>query len=194
MLTTNAHIADAARWTPGRTKGIKRFLLYILSRTVCTALPAILIALFVNVFLVQAMVVHGPSMKPNLTYNQRVIVDKVTYHLIHGPRRGDVVIVYRPEESEMLVKRAVALPGETVAVLNGQVFINDQPLDEPWAICQGGLDYPPTRVPSQHVFVLGDNREVSRDSRYFGPVPIEQIGGKVRFTIWPLDRVGPMNS
>jgi signal peptidase I len=194
MLTTNARIADAARWTPRKTKGIKRFLLYILSRTVCTALPAILIALFVNVFLVQAMVVHGPSMKPNLTYNQRVIVDKVTYHLIHGPRRGDVVIVYRPEDGEMLVKRAVALPGETVAVLNGQVFINNQPLDEPWATCQGGLDYPPTRVPSQHVFVLGDNREVSRDSRYFGPVPIEQIGGKVRFTIWPLDRVGPMNS
>ena len=194
MMTTNARITDAARWTTKRARGTTRFLLRALSRTVCTALPAILIALFVNVFLAQAMIVHGPSMKPNLTYNQRVIVDKVTYPLLHSPRRGDVVIVDRPEEGELLVKRAVALPGETVAVLNGQVFINGQPLDEPWATCQGGLNYPPTPVPAQHVFVLGDNREVSRDSRYFGPVPIEQIGGKVRFTIWPLDRVGPMNS
>ena len=194
MLTTNARVANTTRWTPGRTKGVKRCLLHALSRTACTVVPAVLIALFVNVFLVQAMVVHGPSMTPNLTYNQRVIVDKITYHLFHGPRRGDVVIVCRPEEDELLVKRTVALPGETVAVFNGQVFINDQPLDEPWATRQGGLDYPPTRVPPQHVFVLGDNREVSRDSRYFGPVPIEQIGGKVRFTIWPLDRIGLINS
>jgi len=154
------------------------------------ALPAVLVALFINVFVTQAMVVQGPSMKPNLSYNQRVIVEKVIYRFVHGPRRGDVVVIDMPGEKELLVKRAVALPGETVAVQDGQVFINGQPLEEPWAIRQGGVDYPPTLVPPLHVFVLGDNREESRDSRYFGPVPVDQIGGQVRFIIWPLDRIG----
>lgn len=155
-----------------------------------TALPAVLVSLFINVFMVQAMVVHGTSMKPNLAYDQRVIVDKVTYSLIHGPRRGDVVVVYMPAERELLIKRVVALPGETVAVRDGRVSINGQPLKEPWATCRGGLDYPPRQVPPGHVFVLGDNREVSRDSRFFGPVPVDQIGGRVTFVVWPLDRMG----
>ncbi len=166
-----------------------RFLLRALRKGVSTALPAALVSLLFNVFVAQAMVVQGPSMKPNLTYNQRVIVERITYCFIHSPRRGDVVIVDMPGEKELLVKRAVALPGETVAVQDGWVFINGQSLEEPWATCQGGLDYPPTRVPPGHVFVLGDNREVSRDSRFFGPVPVGQIGGQVRFIVWPLDRI-----
>ncbi|GAF83799.1 unnamed protein product, partial [marine sediment metagenome] len=109
---------------------------------------------------------------------------------IHSPRRGDVVIIDMPGEKESLVKRAVALPGETVAVQDGQVFINGQPLEEPWVTHQGGMDYPPTRVPPHHVFVLGDNRKESRDSRFFGAVPVGQVGGWVRFTVWPLDRIG----
>jgi signal peptidase I len=138
-----------------------------------TALPAAFVALLINVFVTQAMVVQGPSMKPNLSYNHGVIVEKVTYRFAHGPRRGDVVVIDMPEEKELLVKRAVALPGETVAVQD-----------------QGGIDYPPTLVPPLRVFVLGDNREESWDSRYFGPVPVDQIGGQVKFIIWPLDRIG----
>jgi signal peptidase I len=198
MLTVKAHAANAVRLKPERTRPnqasrSKRILLYALRAGGSTILPGVLIALFVNVFVAQAMVVQGPSMKPNLTYNQRVVVDKITYNLIHGPCRGDVVIVGLPGEDELLVKRAVALPGETVAVYNGQVFINGKSLDEPWATHQGGLDYPPTCVPPRHVFVLGDNRQVSRDSRYFGPVPVDQISGQVRLVIWPLDRIGPIH-
>ena len=167
-----------------------RFLLRALRKVALTALPAALVSMLLNAFVAQAMVVQGPSMKPNLTYNQRVIVEKVTYSLIHAPSRGDVVIIRMPGEKQLLVKRAVALPGETVAVYNGQVFINGQPLKEPWATRQGGPDYPPTRVPPRHVFVLGDNRKESRDSRFFGPVPVDQIGGQARFTVWPLDRIG----
>jgi len=170
----------------------KRFLLRALIKGVRTALPGALVSLLLNVFVAQAMVVQGPSMKPNLTYNQRVIVEKVTYSLIHGPRRGDVVIVDMPGEKELLVKRVVALPGETVAVQDGQVFINGQLLEEPWAIRRGGLDYPPARVPPRHVFVLGDNRKESRDSRFFGPVPVDCIVGRVRLIVWPLDRIGPI--
>ena len=169
------------------------FLLCALRAGLRTALPAALISLLLNVFVVQAMVVHGPSMRPNLTYNQRVIVEKITYSFIHGPRRGDVVIIDMPGDKDLLVKRAVALPGETVAVRNGQVYLNGQPLEESWAIRQGGPDYPPTRVPPHHVFVLGDNRKDSRDSRCFGPVPVDQITGQVRFIFWPLDRIGQIN-
>lgn len=190
---------DVTCWKPGKA-GLRiwgwprRFLSRIILRKMMrTALPAALVALFVNVFVTQAMVVQGPSMKPNLSYNHRVIVEKVIYRFVHGPRRGDVVVIDRPEEKELLVKRAVALPGETVAVQDGQVFVNGQPLEEPWGICQGGMDYPPTLVPPLHVFVLGDNREESRDSRYFGPVPVDQIGGQVRFIIWPLDRIGGLH-
>ncbi len=158
------------------------------------AVPAVMLSLLINIFVAQAMVVQGPSMRPNLNYNHRVIVEKVTYALIHGPRRGDVVVIARPEESVLLVKRTVALPGETVEVRCGQVFIDGQPLDEPWATRQGGPDYPKTRVPEGHVFVLGDNREQSRDSRFFGPVPFEQIRGHVALVLWPLSRIGPLHS
>lgn len=153
-----------------------------------------MLSLLINIFVAQAMVVQGPSMRPNLNYNHRVIVEKVTYALIHGPRRGDVIVIDMPEESVLLVKRTVALPGETIEVRCGQVFIDGQPLDEPWATRRGGPDYPETRVPEGHVFVLGDNREQSRDSRFFGPVPVEQIRGHVALVLWPFSRIGPLHS
>ena len=195
MLIVEAPIANPTRWQPGQTRhGLAskaiRFLSRALRKGGQIALPAALVSLFINAFVAQAMVVHGPSMKPNLTYDQRVIVEKISYCFPHAPRRGDVVIIGIPGEKDLLVKRAVALPGETVAVQDGKVYLDGQPLEELWATRQGGADYPPTRVPPHHVFVLGDNREESRDSRSFGPVPIDQIGGRVRFIIWPLDRIG----
>jgi signal peptidase I len=175
---------------PNPTSKVSRFLSHALRKGTSTALPAVLVSLLINIFVAQAMVVQGPSMQPNLTYDQRVVVDKISCCFTHCPRRGDVVVVYMPGDEELLVKRVVALAGETVAVCDGQVLINGQPLEEPWATCQGGMDYPPTRVPPQHIFVLGDNREVSRDSRFFGPIPIDRIRGRARLTIWPLDRIG----
>jgi signal peptidase I len=169
-------------------KGIRRFLLGTLKEAAGTILPAVLIALFVNVFVAQAMVVHGPSMQPNLHYDQRVMVEKVTYRLIHGPRRGDVVVIDVPGEDESLIKRVVALPGETVEVRGGQVFVDGQLQEEPWTTRQGGPDYPPTVMPPLHVFVLGDNRGSSRDSRSFGPVSVDQIVGRAWFIYWPPDQ------
>jgi signal peptidase I len=169
-------------------KGIGHFLAWALKETAGTILPAVLIALFVNVFVAQAMVVHGPSMQPNLHYDQRVMVEKITYRLIHGPRRGDVVVIDVPGEDEPLIKRVVALPGETVEVQGGQVFIDGQMQEESWATRQGGSDHPPTLVPPLHVFVLGDNRASSRDSRAFGPVSMDQIVGRASFVYWPPDQ------
>ena len=178
---------------PRQASNIGRLLLRALWDLVSTIVPAIVIALFINVFVAQAMVVQGPSMQPNLYYDQRVMVEKVTYRLIHGPRRGDVVIVDVPGEEEPLIKRVVALSGETVEVRGGYVFINGQLLEEPWTTQQGGPNYASTLVPPLHVFVLGDNRGSSRDSRSFGPVSVDQLIGRAWLIYWPLDQVKLMD-
>ena len=169
-----------------------RFLWQVLVELLGTVLPAILIALLINLFLAQATVVQGQSMEPNLHNNERVIMEKVTYHFLHGPQRGDIVIIQVPGQDEPLIKRVVGLAGEMVAVHNGQVSINGTPLDEPWAVRQGGPDYPETRIPPLHIFVMGDNRGHSNDSRSFGPVSTRQIIGRAWLIYWPLENVGPV--
>jgi signal peptidase I len=167
-----------------------RLLLRALREIVGTIIPAVLIALFINVFVAQAMVVQGPSMQPNLYYDERVVVEKLSYHFIDGPHRGDVVVIEVTGQDEPLIKRVVALPGETVTVRGGQVYIDGELLDEPWITRLGGPDYPPTTVPEGQVFVLGDNRGHSNDSRSFGPVAVERIIGRAWMIYWPLDEVG----
>lgn len=164
-------------------------LLRVVWDVASTIIPAVIIALFINVFVAQAMVVQGPSMQPNLNYGQRVMVEKITYRLLHGPRRGDIVIVDVPGENEPLIKRVVALSGEMVEVRSGQVWINGELLEEDWATHRGGPNYPSTLVPPLHVFVLGDNRGSSRDSRSFGAVSVDRLVGRAWLLYWPLDEI-----
>jgi signal peptidase I len=164
-------------------------LLRVVWDVASTIIPAVIIALFINVFVAQAMVVEGPSMQPNLNYGQRVMVEKITYRFLHGPRRGDIVIVDVPGEDEPLIKRVVALSGETVEVRGGQVWINGELLEEHWTTHQGGPNYPSTLVPPLHVFVLGDNRGSSRDSRSFGAVSVDRLVGRAWLLYWPLDKI-----
>ena len=166
-----------------------RFLLRALWEIASTVVPAVLIALFVNVYVAQATTIDGPSMRPNLDYDQQVMVEKVTYRFIHGPRRGDVVTFDLPDEEIDLIKRVVALPGETVEVRDGRVFIDGERLEESWTRQFGGPDYPPTVVPPLHIFVLGDNRPNSQDSRYFGLVGLDQVTGHAWFVCWPPDAI-----
>ncbi len=161
----------------------------VLWEVLTTLVPAVLITLAVNAFVAQAMVVDGPSMQPILQYKERVIVEKVTYRLEHGPRRWDVVTFDLPGEPKELIKRVVALEGETVEVRGGRVWINGQLMVEPWVTLLGGPDYGPLVVPPEHVFVLGDNRGNSRDSRYFGPLPLKQVVGRAVLVYWPVDKV-----
>ena len=154
-----------------------------------TVLPALLLALLVNVFVGEAVAIEdGPSMQPNLYRGDRMITEKISYRF-HQPRRGDVVIVDQPGDEVTLVKRVVAVAGETVEVRGGHTFINGQPVDEPWVRDFGGPGYGPQLVPEDHVFVLGDNRPVSRDSRAIGPVPIDWVRGRVVLVYWPPDQV-----
>ena len=166
-----------------------RFIGKLAWELVTTVAPALLIALFVTVFVAEAAAVKdGPSMEPNLYRGNRVVLEKVSYRL-HPPRRGDVVIANRPGDEVALIKRVIALPGETVEVRGGHVFIDGQAIEEPWVTHFGGRTYPPLLVPPDHVYILGDNRPNSRDSRAIGPVPMSTIKGRVWLVYWPFDQV-----
>ncbi len=155
-----------------------------------TLLPALLIAVMMHLFLAQSTIVYGQSMEPNYHTDERLIIEKITYHF-RAPERGDVVVLKDPSGGPVpLIKRVVGLPGERVTIANGEVFIDGQPLHEPYLtqITPG-----PGRswvLPPMSVFVLGDNRGNSRDSRYFGPVPLSDILGHAVFTYWPLEDLG----
>jgi signal peptidase I len=166
-----------------------RFVVNVIWELVITVCPALLMALFINVFVAEAALVeYGPSMEPNLYRGNRVMAEKVSYRL-HPPHRGDVVIVDRTGNAVSLIKRVVALPGETVEVRGGYTFINGEQIEEPWVTNFGGPSYPPTIVPPGHVFILGDNRGNSQDSRAIGPVPVDAIKGHVWLVYWPLDQI-----
>ncbi|MCC7354687.1 MAG: signal peptidase I, partial [Anaerolineae bacterium] len=150
-----------------------------------TVFPAVLIALFIHLFLAQATRVYGQSMEPNLHTEQRLVVEKLSYRF-HGPRRGDIVVLRLPEHSsELLIKRVIALPGEKVEIHDGQVYVDSEPLLEPYLRKTTLGNYAARIVPPLHVFVLGDNRNASNDSRAFGPVPRQNIIGRAWFSYWP---------
>jgi signal peptidase I len=155
-----------------------------------TILPAILIAILINLFLAQPTRVHGQSMEPNLHTDQRLVVEKVSYRL-HGPRRGDIVVFSMPQQSEeLLIKRVIGLPGETVEIHDGKVYINGTLLDEPYLTQETRGRFGPIVIPPLHVFVLGDNRSFSNDSRAFDAVPIENILGRAWLSYWPVEDMG----
>jgi signal peptidase I len=159
-----------------------------------TIIPAVLVALLINLFLAQATWVYGQSMEPTLHTYQRLVIEKISYRL-HPPRRGDVVVLKLPEPTtrDMLIKRVVGLPGETIEIRDGQVWINRQPLTEPYLARDTNGSMAPRIVPEGSVFVLGDNRGASNDSRYFGPVSLDQIVGHAVFSYWPPGAIGFMH-
>ena len=169
---------------------VLRWLLRALREVAETVIPAVIIALVINLFLAQATQVLGQSMEPNLHSSQRVVVEKVTYRFFHGPRRGDIVVIDLPGQTEMLIKRVVGLPGETIEVRSGKVYIEGEQTDETWTVNPGGSNYGPQTIPPLYVFVMGDNRGASNDSRSFGPVLIDHIVGHAWFSYWPAEYVG----
>jgi len=175
------------RPSPGRR------ILRLVREALETMVPAVAIALVINLFLAQATRVYGQSMEPNLHTDQRLVVEKISYsrwwHL-RGPQRGDVVVLRVTEDSELLIKRVIGLPGDRVEIRGGQVFINGRRLSEPYLTQPTYGDYGPVDVPPLHIFVLGDNRGFSNDSRTFGPIPLEQVVGRAWFSYWPPDQMG----
>lgn len=161
-------------------------LRHFIAEALQVMLPALVLALIVHLFLAQATIVYGQSMEPNLHPNQRLIVDKFSYRW-HPPHRDDIVVVDLPDMEEMLVKRIVALPGETVEVRRGQVFVNGVAISEAYPHDLTPYDMPPLRLGPLAYFVMGDNRGNSNDSRSFGPVLRDEIVGRVWLRYWPLN-------
>ena len=135
---------------------------------------------------VQSFIIVGSSMQPNFQEGERLIINKLVYKL-HQPERGEVIVFHPPNNQQAdYIKRVIALPGETVEVKNGVVYINDRPLDEPYQL-NGSPQYtfPELRVPSNEYFVLGDNRNNSNDSHNGWTVPRKNIIGKAWLSFWP---------
>ncbi len=155
-----------------------------------TILPALAVVLIINLFLAQPRTVHGQSMEPNLHENERVILDLLSYRF-RDPRRGEIIVIELPERhTDPLIKRVIGLPGETVEIKGGSVYINGQPLVEPYLNQTTLGNMAPQLVPEEHVFVLGDNRGASNDSRYFGMVPYSHIIGRAWLRYWPPSEIG----
>ena len=153
---------------------------------------ALLLALFVLVFLFQPFRVDGESMLPRLEDHERIIVNKLSYRL-GEIRRGDVVVFwFTADSSKSFVKRVVGLPGEMVEIREGRVQINGRLLRESYVPEEFRLreDHPPLLVNRGYYYVLGDHRTKSYDSRAWGLVPERYIYGKAILTYWPPRRVG----
>jgi signal peptidase I len=132
--------------------------------------------------------VEGHSMEPTLHDQDRLVVNKLAYQ-IQSPARGEVVMLLHPNDpSQALVKRVVAEPGDTIAMRNGAVIVNDVVLSEPYVISDHRSfdDRAAMLVPEGFYFVLGDHRNNSTDSRIFGPVPARYILGRVQVRWWPV--------
>lgn len=153
---------------------------------------ALLLMLLFRAFGIQVYMVSGESMEPTLHSNERLVVNKFIYHF-RMPRPGEIVVLKDPgQPSRELVKRVVAVDGERVEVRKGVVYINGEPLQEPYKNTQftNYPDFKPITVPSGYVFVMGDNRGNSWDSRDLGPVERRFVDGKAVFMVWPFNRFG----
>jgi signal peptidase I len=151
------------------------------------------VILYVGIsFAVQAVHVEGLSMYATLDNNDYLIANKIDYRL-HAPQRGDIVILRPPtNNSTDFIKRIIGLPGERILIRSGVVYINGHRLDEPylpeaWVSDTNWPDNSSGRVMgADEYFVMGDNRNRSQDSRFFGPISRDRIDGKAWFRIWPL--------
>lgn len=175
-----------------------------IKEAVIVVVVAVLVAVLLRAFVVQTFFIPSGSMEPTLQIGDRILVNKLSYHL-HGVDRGDIVVFSRPPTENCggptvndLVKRVIGLPGDIISLSGGYVYINGKRLDETWLpASEQGVTVAgppgntsnlarPYRVPPDDYFVMGDNRTDSCDSRYWGPINRSLIVGKVELRVWPL--------
>jgi len=190
MLENNQAGPQMTSPTAPQAKASFRALLHEMLETVLLAL-VIFAALR---FFVQNFRIEGQSMEPTLHDGQFLIVDKISYRL-GKVKRGDIVIFNAPPAPDKdFVKRVIGLPGEMVEVRLGVVYINGQPLDEPYIVYGNQRSWGPRRVGEDEYFVLGDNRNNSVDSHGGWTVPRESIVGRAWIIYWPPSRWGVVNN
>jgi len=163
-------------------------------------LVALLIALFIRAFFVQAYKIPSGSMEPTLLVGDHLLVLKCAYGIriplvgkylleYSSPKRGDIIVfIYPRDPKKDFIKRVIALPGENVRIIGRTVYINGTPLQDPWGVWSENdflrVNFGPVTVPKGHYFVLGDNRDNSMDSRHWGFVPKSNILGKALVIYW----------
>jgi signal peptidase I len=156
---------------------------------------ALVIAIVIRTFVFQAFYIPSESMVPTLKIGDRVLVNKLSYKL-HDPRRGDIVVFKAPPAAATagikdLVKRLIGLPGETIEGKDGKIYINGKALSEPYLpTTVKSRTFGPEKVPPDSYFMLGDNRQYSKDSTFFGPIKRDQLIGRVFMRIWPPSHLG----
>ena len=146
---------------------------------------AIILSLLIRQFLFQPCQVKMSSMFPTLKENEMILVNKLEYRL-HQPKRGDIVVFHSPFAKESYVKRVIGLPGEEIEIRNGVVFINGEKVEESYLTTETRGNYGPVQISLSEIFVMGDNRGNSMDSREFGPILLNSVIGKATMVYWPL--------
>ncbi|HVX22009.1 MAG TPA: signal peptidase I [Acidimicrobiales bacterium] len=159
---------------------------------------AVVVAVLVRAFLFQTFYIPSTSMYPTLRAGDRIVVNKLSYHL-HAVHRGDIVVFSRPPAEHCggplvpdLVKRVIGLPGDVISARDGKVDVDGKPLPEPWlpdAPSTYTSTFGPMKVPAGEYFMMGDNRVDSCDSRYWGPIEQDTIVGRVDLRFWPLSHI-----
>ncbi|HHY13727.1 MAG TPA: signal peptidase I [Thermoanaerobacterales bacterium] len=156
---------------------------------------AVILALLIRNFVVEVFQVDGESMFATLHDGDRLAVNKFIYK-IRTPRKGEIIVFKYPSNPKYdYIKRVIAVEGDVVEIKDGIVFVNDVALNEEYILCNTNGSFGPEKIPKNHLFVLGDNRNNSRDSRFpsVGHIPLANVKGKAICIIWPLGRLGVVN-
>lgn len=168
-----------------------------LLETLVLVVLAVALAYGIRTVLVEPFIVPTGSMIPTIQIDNRVLAEKITYRFVHPPRYGEIVVFPDPKgEHPHLIKRVIATGGQVVDLRQDKVFVDGKELFEPYTHGQPSRELPgmsirfPFRVPEGSVWVMGDNRTNSADSRAFGAVPVESVQGHGIWTYWPLDEFG----
>lgn len=154
-----------------------------------TVISAGIIAFIIITFIGQVTVVRGASMEPTLHDRERLIANKISYRF-ESPERGEIII-FRPPIGikRNYIKRIIGVPGDKIEIINGEVYLNDEKLEEPYVKYKSFENLPALIVPPDSYFVLGDNRSNSSDSRYWGFVPRKNVVAKAWIVFWPLNKI-----
>jgi signal peptidase I len=188
--------SPSARWSKELTEWIKALVI------------AGILVFVIRWWVVSPFIVDGPSMEPNFWNGERIIVNKLLYD-IREPKRGEVIVFHVPDEGRDFIKRVIGVPGDTVKVDGDTVYINGKPIDEPYlkealqeAHAKGSLYntrsedsdfpnelFPDGKVPKGMLFVMGDHRNNSKDSRMIGFIPLSRVVGRAELIFWPIDKI-----
>lgn len=158
---------------------------------------ALVLAFLIRTFIAEPRYIPSDSMLPTLHTGDRLVVEKISYRF-NSPKFRDIVVFQPPPElqrrgypqDQAFIKRIIGTPGDTVQIDGGKVYINGKILQEDYIKEPPRQPFPQIKVPPNQYFMMGDNRNDSNDSRYWGFLPQENIIGKATFRFWPADRIG----